>query len=96
MNQFDGYMITVSWDGATLRVHGKNKMARVGLSGADHAEDVLVTRGQMADVQFKAASMLMNGAVTIRTDQGRKYILHFRRKQQPAFAQLAQSLGVRV
>jgi hypothetical protein len=93
MTEFDGYLITVAWDGDTLRVHGKNKMARVALNGADHAEDVILTVADIAQVQFKNASILTNGALTIRTTANRKHVLHFRRPHQQNFAGLAQQLG---
>lgn len=86
-------MTDVQWDGATLRVHGKNKAARIALAGEDHDQDVEVARDEIASVGFRNASMLVNGRVDVRTLDGKRYQLHFRRKNRDAFAQLAQDLG---
>jgi hypothetical protein len=90
----DGYMIDVNYDGQTLTVRGKNKAARVALAGADHGEgDVVIPRHEIASATLKDASMLVNGNLVVHTAGGRKYQLHFRRKQQADFEQLAQQLG---
>lgn len=87
-----GYMIDVDWDGETLRVHGKNKAARVALAGADHDSDVVVPRAAIADVTLKDASMMGNGNLRVTTADGTKYQLHFRRKQAEDFRALAAAL----
>lgn len=89
----DGYMTDVQWDGATLRVHGKNKAARVALAGEDHGSDVVVTRDQIADVGYRKAGAMVNGRVDVRTVDGKRYQLHFRKKQAAGFEQLARDLG---
>lgn len=88
-------MIKVWWDGRTLRVRGSTKMARVALLGEQHADgDLMLTRDQIVEVRHRPAGMLVNGAVTLRTVEGRKHILHFRRKSNREFAVLAGELGV--
>lgn len=88
----EGYMIEATWDGETLRVVGKNRAARIALSGENHAEDVVVTKGHISSVGFKAASALVNGKVTITTVAGQTYQLHFRKKQQAGMDELAVAL----
>ena len=88
----DGYMTTVEFDGQTLTAHGKNKAARIALAGEDHASDVVIPRQAIASVDFRAANPLVNGRVTVRTSDGRKVILHFRRKQQADFERLVERL----
>jgi hypothetical protein len=91
-----GYMIDVQWDGETLRVHGKNKAARVALAGEDHATDVVVPREEIVEVKFRDASALVNGQLTVSAADGRKYRLHFRRKQRNGFRELGRALGADV
>lgn len=88
----EGYMIEASWDGETLRVVGRNKAARMALSGENHGEDVVVTRGHIASVAFKPASALVNGKITVTTIGGQSYQLHFRKKQQAGMDELAVAL----
>jgi hypothetical protein len=84
-------MTDVSWDGSTLRVHGKNKAARVALAGQDHATDVVIPRDRITAVTIKDANMLVNGNLRVTAD-GKTYQLHFRRKQAEDFRALAESL----
>jgi len=46
--------------------------------------------------KFKTANTLVNGQLVLRTREGRKYQLHFRKKHNDDFAALAASLGVTV
>ncbi len=85
-------MTEVAWDGQTLRVHGKNKPARVALSGEDHGADVVVTREEIASVDLKDAGMMSNGNLRVRTTSGKTYQLHFRKKQADGFHALAAEL----
>lgn len=87
-------MTTIEFDGETLTAHGKNKAARFALAGQDHAEDVRIGVAEIATAHFKKASALVNGNLTIETTEGRKYQLHFRKKQQADFEELARALGV--
>ncbi len=105
----DGYMIDVQCDEQTLRVHPKNKAARGALTGWDvtlvtdddknhvqtraGATDVEIPRSDIASVTFKNANPLVNGNLTVTTTDGKKYILHFRRKQRADFERLAHELG---
>jgi len=87
-----GYMIDVDYDGQVLRVHGRNKAARVALAGQDHEDDVIIPREQIAEVSLKGASALTNGNLKVRTTDGRKVQMHFRKKQAEDFQALAAQL----
>lgn len=87
--EFDGYMTRVQWDGQVLRAQGKSMPARKALGGDG---TIVVPRQQIADVQFRDAGLLQNGRVTIRTVDGQKHILHFRKKQAAPFRDLVQQL----
>lgn len=88
-----GYMIDVDYDGTVLRVHGKNKPARIALAGEAHGDgDVVVPRERIAAVDLKDASMMTNGNLRVTTVDGQKYQLHFRRKQAEGFRALADQL----
>ena len=90
----DGYMIDVQCDEQTLRVHGKNRAARVALAGEGHGDgDVVIPRSSIASVKFKGASMLVNGNLIVTTSDGRRFQLHFRKKQGADFEALARTLG---
>lgn len=90
----DGYMIDVACDEQTLSVRGKNKAARIALAGEAHGDgDVVIPRFTIAGVRFKGANMLVNGNLIVTTTDGRKYQLHFRRKQQADFKGLAEELA---
>lgn len=91
--EFPGYGIDVTWDGNTLRVHGRNKFSRIALAGQDHEHDVVLTRNQIATANFRAANPAINGALTLTTTDGRQHILHFRRKHRRDFEALAGDLG---
>jgi hypothetical protein len=89
----EGYMVEADWDGATLVARGTNKMGRVALAGEGHADgDVVLPRESIADVTFKKASRMVNGNLTVRTVDGRKYQLHFRRKTADQFDALHAAL----
>lgn len=86
-------MVEAEWDGVALRARGSNRASRVALAGEDHdGGDVVVPAGDIASVRFKGASLLANGSLTVTTVAGRKYQLHFRRKQQDGFEELASAL----
>jgi hypothetical protein len=87
-----GYMIDVDYDGATLRVRGKNKPARVALAGEDHDQEVVIPRERIADVSLKDAGRMTNGNLKVSTTDGRRYQLHFVRKHAEDFRQLADAL----
>lgn len=94
MATISGYMVEADWDGATLRVRGTNKAAHVALRGQDHTDgDVVLTREQVAGATYKGANALVNGNLTVTATDGRRYVLHFRRKQTPQFEALARDLG---
>ena len=89
----DGYMVQADWDGSTLVVRGTNKAGRVALLGEDHAAgEVSIRGGDIARVELKDASRLVNGNLVVHTTAGRKYQLHFRRKSQEEFTALRESL----
>jgi hypothetical protein len=89
----DGYMIEVDFDGATLRVHPKNKAAAVALLGAErNSGDLTLARLEIAGVDLKPAKTLSNGCLTVRIHDGRRYQLHTLKKHQADFAALAAAL----
>ena len=90
----DGYMIEVECDPEILRVHGKNKAARMALRGPAHDDgDVVIPRSAIASASYKGANMMVNGNLTVTTNDGTKYQMHFRKKQMAEFATLAKDLG---
>lgn len=92
----DGYMVRVSLEGDVLTAEGTNKASRVALAGQDHAAGpVVLQRSDITAVEYRAAGVLTNGRVTVRAGD-RSYVLHFRRKQQAGFLELAQVLGATV
>lgn len=92
----DGYMVRVSLEGDVLTAEGTNKASRVALAGQDHAAGpVVLQRSDITAVEYRPASTWANGRVTVHAG-GSRYVLHFRRKQQGAFLELAQALGATV
>ncbi|WP_300640510.1 hypothetical protein [Nocardioides sp.] len=88
-----GHLIDVTWDGRHLTVSADNAAARIALRGPEHASGPLVLPAeQIASTELKPPGTLTNGHLTIRTTDGRSYLLHFRRKQSSAFARLYKSL----
>lgn len=89
----NGYMLEVEYDGHTLTAQGTTKASQVALRGQQHNDGPLILqRADIATVDVRAATRLTNGRVTLHTAGGAKYVLHFRRKQADAFAQLALAL----
>lgn len=56
-------------------------------------DELVLTRDDMASVEFKQATRLTNGRVRIRTHVGGDHQLHFRRKGNDDFEALARELG---
>ena len=94
METFDGYGITVTYDGATLRVRGHSKVARVALMGRDRDQELVLRSDDIEGGSFRSANPLVNGSLTVGTLEGRKHVLHFRRKHQRELAALAEDLGI--
>ena len=101
----DGYMIDVQCDEQTLSIHAKTKAAQRALTGWDVSVDdadqvqvesgsayVEVPRSEIARVTFKNANPVINGNLVVVTTAGKKYQMHFRRKQRAGFAELAREL----
>ena len=89
----DGYRIDVECDEQSLRVRAKNNAARVALTGEAHGDGaVVIPRSMIADAKFKAASMFVKGKLSVRTTDGHKYRMHFRKKQQGDFERLTREL----
>lgn len=90
----EGYLIDVDFDGDTLRARGRNKVGHVALLGPDKDQpEAVIPRTEMETVTFKDASPLVNGKIVIETNGGKRYQLHFRRKQAKPFRELAKELG---
>lgn len=87
-------MIDVQWDGQTLRVHGKNKAARIALNGQDHDDDVIIPRERIAKVELRTPKLMgsINGCLTVTTTLGTKHRLNFRAKTADEFKALAAEL----
>lgn len=56
-------------------------------------DELVLTREDMASVEFKRATRLTNGRIRIRTHAGGDHQLHFRRKSNEEFEALAKELG---
>lgn len=96
MDTVQGYMVEADWDGEVLRARGTNKAGRVALAGEDHDQgDVVIPRSEMAEVKFKPTKFggTVNGNLVVTTTGGRKYQLHFRKKHEQGFRELAEALG---
>jgi|BarGraNGADG00212_1021973.scaffolds.fasta_scaffold14797_3 hypothetical protein len=90
----DGYRIDVECDEQSLRVRAKNNAARVALTGEAHGDGaVVIPQSMIADAKFKAASMFVKGKLSVRTTDGHKYRMHFRKKQQGDFERLTRELN---
>jgi len=85
---------------ARFALTGAKTEAVMGDDGKVHvqttrgSEDVVIPRANIVDVMFKGANPLVNGNLIVTTVDGKKYQLHFRRKQQDDFRALAKQLGV--
>jgi len=89
-------MTEVEYEEDVLTVRGKNKAARIALAGPDHGSgDVVVSRADIASAKFVPTRLAgsVNGNLIITTTQGERYQLHFRKKQQSDFENLARTLG---
>lgn len=92
--ELQGYMLKVQWDGQTLRARGTTKASRMALMGREHDDgDLVLTREQITEARYKKAGLMTNGRLVLRDWSGRKYQLHFRRKQRDGFDALARELG---
>src|SRR5690625_4684049 len=56
-------------------------------------DELVLTREDMASVEFKRATRLTNGRIRIRSRAGGDHQLHFRRKSNEEFEALARELG---
>ena len=52
-----GYFCDISWDGTTLRVHGRNKAAREFFNEADPSSDLVVSAAEINEVDFVAQGL---------------------------------------
>jgi hypothetical protein len=83
-----GYGVVAEWDGQTLTATGTNTAGRAALGG-----QVEVLRADIAGAAVKPASGMTNGRLTVTTGDGARHHLHFRKKDQPAWQELAAALG---
>lgn len=93
MTTFRGYMLEVTLANDTLTMHGTNGASRVALAGQDHGTDPVVPLAEVESTEWRPASALVNGRLTVHTRGGQRYVLHFRRKQQPDMERLAGLLS---
>lgn len=96
-------MVEVQWDGETLRAKGKNRASTMALLGPELLEyksrsedelkdELVLPRSEIERVEMKNAGVLSNGRLTLHSRAGRRYKLHFLRKQQEEFESLAELL----
>lgn len=86
-------MVVADLADQVLTIDGTNKAGRIALFGAGHSDGpVRIAVSDIAGVDFKKASALTNGNLTVRTHQGAKYQLHFRKKSGAAFEALASAI----
>lgn len=57
-------------------------------------DELVLDADEFTVEKFKTANALVNGQLVLRTREGRKHQLHFRRKHNDGFAALAAELGV--
>ena len=89
----DGYRIYVECDEQNLRVRGKNKAARVAITGEALGDgDVVIPQSTITGVKFKPASVLIKGRLSVTTTDGHKYRMHFRKRRQGDFKRLEEEL----
>lgn len=87
-------MVEAEWDGQTLRARGTNKAGQMALRGDRRDEgDVVLTRDDMTSVRFKEAGRMVNGNLIVTATDGAKYQMHFRRRDNDAWRELASALG---
>ncbi len=87
-----GYFCDISWDGTTLRVHGRNKAAREFFNEADPSSDLVVSAAEINEVDFEPASFTSNGVLTIVTQGGGKHSIYALRQHNSNFFRLAEGL----
>lgn len=87
-----GYFCDISWDGATLRVHGRNRAAREFFNEADPQVDLQVTASDITKVDFQPASFTRNGVLTILTTDGITHSVYALRQHNSNFFRLADVL----
>lgn len=91
-----GYMVDVELTDDALTAAGTTRAARVALRGSEHdAGPLVIPRDSITSVEWKGASALVNGRVTVH-HAGGTAVLHFRRKQQAELEGVAQALGAAV
>lgn len=56
-------------------------------------DELVLSRGEFTVDKFKTANPITNGVLTLRDNDGAKYHLHFRRKDNGAFTALRAALG---
>jgi hypothetical protein len=84
----DGRGISVDFNGHQIVVLAKHAQAAASFGG----DRLVVDTSAVAAVSLHPAGFLNDGRLEVTTVDGRRYYLHFPRKQQAAFAQLHQSL----
>ena len=88
-----GILAEVDFDGTTLTINGKNRAARLQLTGESRGV-ALIPRDQIRHVSFNEASRMVNGKLIVQTVEGRRYEVAFRRGSNEEFRALAEQLGV--
>lgn len=87
-----GYFCDISWDGASLRVHGRNRAARAIFNETDPSSDLVVAVADIQEVAFQPASFTSNGVLTIQTRGGGRHSIYALRQHNANFSRLAELL----
>lgn len=74
-------------------VKGLGKFAKDSTALPD---ELVLDADEFTVEKFKTANALVNGQLVLRTREGRKHQLHFRKKHNQDFTALATALGVTV
>lgn len=88
-----GYGIDAEYTDRTLTITPTSAMGRVALVGHDKGRvPVVLERDDIVRLDYKRATALVNGTLVLRTRDGQKYQLHFKKKTADQFDALHAAL----
>lgn len=91
--RLDGHGVVVEFDGETLRVTPTSRVSAMALGGKK-GETLALAPHEIAGVDFKEATRLVNGKVTVQETSGAKREIHFTwQKAGNAWRELAEMLA---
>lgn len=91
-----GYMVEAELHDGVLTLRGTTGPGRAALLGADHKDgEVSFPVDQVAGVEFKAPRMggAVNGNLIVTRADGRRFQLHFRKRDTDGMRALLQELS---